>query len=300
MNAKKILNEIKDKQQVNLQQDLFPIYKPLPPFIPFTLGFGYFGVILQSSRNGKIQCHICGELFKSVGRHVTHSHGITNEEYRELVGLNAYTPLVCENTSMRQREGYNNLPQAEKDKRTKHLHEMNKKVHKEGRYKRREKKESGGTCRVQMLNKFGTCDVQAKHYFWEEYGKLGRIPMGDEISGRLRHLIYSRFNSYEEALTIWGVDGSEIHAKKELTKQRIKEGQVKTIEERTKRKKDTFMVSLYNFYLKKGRLPSWEEARRIGFPHRSFWYKAFGTTQKSEMTKYMEEYMMVRGRRTIA
>ena len=282
---------------VSLEQDLFPIYKPLPPFIKFPFGYGYYGVILQSSRNGKIQCHLCGQLFKSVGRHVTHKHDMTIEKYREFVGLNAYTPLVCESTSMKIRESYTNLPKREKAKRLKTLHKNNRKAHFKSFFgglfsKKRHVTGSkkGAKRRVQMQNKFGTCDLQAKHYFWEEYKKLGRIPMGDEMSGKLKYLIYSRFSSYDEALKTWGVNGTEIHARKTLAIENANKSRTESFAERTKQDKDTFMLSVHDFYAKKGRLPTWEEARRRGYPHRSVWYRFFGTTKKTEMLEIVKNY----------
>jgi hypothetical protein len=58
---------------------------------------------------------LCGKLFKSVGRHIQHSHDLTIEEYKELIGLNKFTPLVCENTSMKMRENYQLLSNEEKE-----------------------------------------------------------------------------------------------------------------------------------------------------------------------------------------
>lgn len=51
-----------------LPADLFPLYKPEPPFMRFKGGVGYMGVILQSHSTGKIQCHFCGELHRNIDR----------------------------------------------------------------------------------------------------------------------------------------------------------------------------------------------------------------------------------------
>jgi len=267
------------KENINLESDLFPIYKPLPPFIKFPMGYGYMGVIMQSSRTGKIQCHLCGKLFKSVGRHVSHAHDMSGEEYKELIGLNKFTPLVCENTSSKMRENYIMLPSAEKEKKIETLRKNNYKLHHGGNYV---KKIKGEKCRLQMNNKFGTCELQAKHYFWEEYKKLGRIPTYKDMTPRLKWLVHSRFNSYDEALVRWGIDENEIAAKKLIGKQNAVEARRKN-NFFPKYNKNKLILSIIDYYKKNDRLPTWEESRRIGFPHRSVWKRLLGTNIKKEL-----------------
>ena len=46
----------------------------------------------------KIQCLICGRLFRALGFHLT-VHDITEQQYRERFNIPEYWPLVCEATS---------------------------------------------------------------------------------------------------------------------------------------------------------------------------------------------------------
>lgn len=263
------------------EKDLFPLFKPLPPFMRFPNGYGYMGVILESKSTGKIQCHFCGELFKNVAKHAWHKHGrMTDEQYRENVGLNKFTPLVCESTSQAIRKNFIDLPEKEKEDRIILLRANNKKVHSENKYVRK----SSSPCRVQQLNKTGTCDLQAKAYFWEEYNKLGRIPTGTEMSGRLRNLIYTRFSSYEEALKHWGIgieeylDYTEVNNEKAYLARKEKNFFPKY-------EKDTVINQTKSFYVKNGRLPTWSEAKREGLPGRGVFKRLFGTYRKGELEK---------------
>jgi ROS/MUCR transcriptional regulator protein len=43
---------------------------------------------------GRVQCHLCGRWYRALGsNHLLHSHGMTADEYRELVGLRPRHPL---------------------------------------------------------------------------------------------------------------------------------------------------------------------------------------------------------------
>lgn len=262
-----------------MTQDLFPLYKPLPPFMNYPNGFGYMGVILQSSTTGKIQCHLCGQMFKSVARHISHKHDIAIDDYKELVGLNKHTPLVCENTSKTIRQNFINLSEIDKNKRIKILQNNNAKIHKERLYRPRKTQ-----TRIQFLNKNGTCDLQAKYYFWEEYNKLGRIPTNKEMTGRLRSLIYTRFDSYENALKYWGIGNKEFE---NYTENNMKKSYLARAKQNffPKYKKDEVLNQTKNFFNLNKRLPTWEEAKRTGLPSREVFKRLFGTNRKEELER---------------
>jgi hypothetical protein len=262
----------------NLETDLFPLYKSEPPFMKFSGGYGYMGVILQSRSTGKIQCHFCGKLFKSVAKHAWHKHNrIDLMEYRDIVGLNKYTPLVCEDTSSKLRLDFINASEEEKEKRVKKLRTNNKKIHEQKIWNKRSIKGS-----VQYKNKFGTCDLQAKYYFWEEYKKLGKIPSNKEMSNRLRNLIYTRFRSYEDALLNWGITKEEINEHKLSGQQNAVSVRAK-YDFFPKYDKKIIINSIKDFYSKNNRLPTWAEAKRLGFPCRNVFKRLFGTIKKNEL-----------------
>jgi len=55
--------------------------------------FGELGVLAESKDGARIQCHICGKMFKALGTHLRKSHGMTAHEYRGQFGLNRGTSL---------------------------------------------------------------------------------------------------------------------------------------------------------------------------------------------------------------
>jgi len=65
------------------------------PLRKVTDGFGYFGAI-SFSVDGKIQCHICGEVFDNLSFHVPHAHDMKIFEYREKFGIAKNSKLVSE------------------------------------------------------------------------------------------------------------------------------------------------------------------------------------------------------------
>lgn len=271
-----------------LDSDLFPLYKPEPPFMPIKNGFGYKGVILQSRTSGKIQCHICGKLFKNVARHVYHKHNVSQLEYRKFADINNGTPLVCESTSAKIRQVYLDLPASEKQAKIKLLQENSKKVHASNNWKGIKRK---GPVSTQFKNQFGTCDLQAKHCFWQEYRTLGHIPNNKEMSGKLKNLVYTRFSSYEEALKTWGVSNEEIQQYKHNGKQKAVEVR-KAHNFYPKYDKDTVTREIKNFISKKHRLPTWNEAEREGLPSREVFKRLFGTNRKIELESIFQVHSM--------
>jgi predicted transcriptional regulator len=63
---------------------------------------GELGVLLEEE--GKVQCHTCGNFFKSLGTHIRIQHDLLGDEYRALFGLNQGCGLVCGETAGRFRE----------------------------------------------------------------------------------------------------------------------------------------------------------------------------------------------------
>lgn len=260
--------------------ELLPLYKGEPPFMNYTKGFGYLGVILQDKTTGKIQCHLCGKLFKSVSKHIWHKHEINDFEYKLDVGLNNTTPLVCESTSKKHRDYY--LENKKVIERT--LRKNNKIIYEKKLIKVRQN--IGRKCRVQQKNLFGTCDLQAKEMFWAEFRKLGKIPTTDEMTGSLKHIVFTRFQTYNEALKTWGVTEENIKKYKEENNKKIYEIR-KSKNFFPKYDKQIIIEQNINFHKTHGRLPTWEEGRRIGFPSREVYLRCFGTKRKKELEKIL-------------
>lgn len=265
-------------------EELTPLYKGVPPFMPYRNGFGNLGVILEDPVTKKIQCHLCGKLFHSVARHILHKHDITLEDYRKEVGLALGTPLVSRSTSRKIRNNFVKKPQEEQEEIIKRLQSYNKNLH-SGKYSK--KSQRGRYSSKQYENTFGTCELQAQAYFWTLYNKEKKIPRTDD-DPKLKYLVYKYFDSYEKALLAWGVAKIEIEkTKKEAniraTKTRIEKGILL--------KYDYTVVKnqVKNFYVINKRLPTWSEADRVGYPTRHAVKKAFGTNNKKEVIKIISK-----------
>ena len=253
-----------------------PVYKVLPPFMKFDGGFGYKGVLLEDKETGKLQCHLCGTLANNLSKHLYHKHkGVSANDYREKVGLNKYVPLMSEQTRKKIKNNFLNLTDSKRKEVIKRLKENNKNAHESGNWKKREK-----TGSIQYQNKYGTCPEQAKTQFFKEYKELGRIPTNDEMSGRLRSLVYTRFSSYKEALISWGISEQEY-------REHFLQGKINSFEARRdqdffpKYDKDDVKKLYSDFFFEKKRFPTWGEVKQFGLPSRVVFERAFGGTKSN-------------------
>ena len=264
-----------------LPADLFPLYKPEPPFMRFKGGVGYMGVILQSHSTGKIQCHFCGELHRNIAKHAWHKHGkMTDDSYREQTGLDRHTPLVCESTSQKIREKFTKASKTEQKEIVDRLILNNRRIHSTGLWNKRK---TGVGARIQYLNRNGTCDLQAKHLFWKECQALGHIPTNSEMSQKLRYLVYSRFKSYNDALRTWGVSQGDIDHRVTQRNKKAYEGR-KAAGFGVRYVKENVLSELQHLYKKnKGRLPTWTEGRNLGVPTRPVLFRLFGANTKQKL-----------------
>ncbi len=268
--------------------NLIPLYKAQPPFMDFKRGFGSLGVLMEDMDTGKIQCHLCGELFKSVARHVQHRHDMTADDYRAETGLGITTPLVCGNTSLLLREsGWVNLSKEKLEKKRQLLMENSRSVHR--------RKAPGlkkfGPRSVQMQNLFGTCELQAQAYFWELYKKNGNRVPDTKSDEKLRYLVYRRFTSYDEALKAWGVSDEEIVQKKKAvwSKQAAATDRTKahppTLWDSVERVKS----SLANFVRSEKRGPTFSELGNGRLPTRFALKAKLGLRLSTEIAKHCED-----------
>lgn len=255
-----------------------PVYKGVPPFMKFENGFGYMGVLLEEKETGKLQCHLCGHLSLNISKHLFHKHkDVTPTRYKELTGLNRTTPLMSTRTRKFIKNNFLNLTEEKRKEVLKRLKENNKKTHTEGSWRKRE---AGAA--LEFNNKFGTCPEQARTLFWEEYHKLGRIPSNKEMSGKLRHIIYSRFPSYKSALIAWGVTEDDYRS-------HVIEGRSRAVEARAEKdffpkySKEDVERSYGDFFFQHKRLPTWNEVKELGLPGRAPFNKAFGEKTKTEV-----------------
>lgn len=247
-----------------------PVYKGVPPFMKYEKGFGYYGVLLEDEKDGKIQCHLCGKTAHNLAKHLFHKHnGISITDFKKEVGLNLTTPLMSEKTRKLIKNNFLNLTKAKKDEVINRLKMLNKRLHS------RPKRQRINKASLQTNNKYGTCPEQVKSLFWETYNKLGKFPKWKELPHKLRYVIEDRFGSYKEAVIVWGVSEQEYN-------NHITEGKINSINAR--REKDFFpkydkedVKNKYMDFAKtKGRLPTWGEVAQFGLPSRTVFRRVFG------------------------
>lgn len=78
---------------------------PTPELRPYRYDgpiFGSFGNLRVVG--DRVECHICGRLYRSVGVHATQAHGLPADEYREVFGLARSHALEGPATKARRRE----------------------------------------------------------------------------------------------------------------------------------------------------------------------------------------------------
>ena len=148
-------------------ESVFPLYKEKPPFAEFKGGKGFLGVLLYDSNEDKVQCHLCGKWFLSLGAHINGIHKISSLDYKESVGLNRHTPLNSIGTrKLQQKRAIEQYPR-KKDKLEsghKDYFKVNEHLGSKGRKRR-----------LQYANSFATCDLQLKDRFLKLKEKLIQI-----------------------------------------------------------------------------------------------------------------------------
>tara|TARA_R110000868_G_scaffold411107_1_gene701829 strand:- start:1604 stop:2416 length:813 start_codon:yes stop_codon:yes gene_type:complete len=265
-----------------MKTNLIPLYKAEPPFMDFTSGYGYLGVILQDINSGKIQCHLCGKLFKGLNTHLFRKHEINSTEYKEKTGLNKTTPLCSSNSSKKRRESY--FSPERKESVLNHLKDMREKQKSRSVEKKQEGyNKSKFSGRVQRKNLTGTCDLQAKHLFWTLYRKYNGIPPLRD-NRKLENLAITRFGTYEKAMLSWGISQKEIDNHEEKRIYNFK----KLREENNffpKYSKEIVINQVKQFYDLNKRIFTWSEAKNLGLPSPIVFKRITGTFKQKDILK---------------
>ena len=76
---------------------------PLPQDDP---GLPPLGLLIADDDGSRLQCHICGQFYPWLGRHVVKAHHITGAAYRESYGLNRKTRLMSPALQAKYRERF--------------------------------------------------------------------------------------------------------------------------------------------------------------------------------------------------
>lgn len=228
---------------------IFYGYKP--PFRKFKGGFGYEGVLMYSKTDKKVQCHLCGGLFRMLNNgHLGKVHGITARQYKEKVGLSQQTALCGEETREKLlKRGHN----------PNHMEELKKAN--EMRRKRREEgfpdRQSGFKLSLEKKNARGTCPDQLLDRIRDAIKKNGgKVPTMEQFvkmnEGKYYGSIRNTFGTWTEAVTKLGL---QTNAKRYTTEELI--------------------AAMQNFYKVHKRTPKWSDMERGLLPGSTTYYHHF-------------------------
>jgi hypothetical protein len=184
----------------NYSKSVIPLFKPQPPLTKVQDGYGFLGTLLLDTNNNKIQCHICGEWYKSLIPHIKAAHLMNSKEYKREMSLNIGTPLVSPSVSKKLRENMN-------ETRKKHPKKMNPSPKKRKKIIKKAVKASLNSpdrlkASIQTRNRSGRCPNQIKNRlkeFAENNGKDFTSRELKEKNHRLWKTIEYWFDSFNLA-----------------------------------------------------------------------------------------------------
>lgn len=165
----------------------------------FREGYGYKGVLMYSKERDRVQCHLCGLMFRSITEsHTLHIHGITIKEYRKLTGLADTTRLIGEGTREKLIKNYNIRPMVPIKDRPEDF-KISKKT-----LVASNKRRAGTKIRMETKNKRGSCPEQLLAKIRDLREELGRTPSRRDFQmkhkGRFMGTIYATFGSWRNAV----------------------------------------------------------------------------------------------------
>lgn len=142
-----------------------PLYKSQEPFMHVEKGYGYQGVVLYNTIEDKLQCHICGKWFESLGSHIWHCHKMRSFDYKMEYGLCGGTALC----SVRLSKLHSDIGLKIENK------ERFKSVSVHGNIKRKLPRLNGEKT-IQYRNRNGLCELQIKTRYDVVKIQCGREP----------------------------------------------------------------------------------------------------------------------------
>ncbi len=166
------------------------------PLMPVENGHGFMGVKLQSENRFLIQCSVCGKWLKRITAKHLDLHSMTQDEYKQMYGLNKSTALVSDVESNKQSLLAYHVPEFKK-----HIGASTNGFHKR-RYIYKPKNT------IEKQNENGTCPLQLKHNLIEYIKRFHRLPKANSTynkdgfsSGTYKY----RFGSLNNALKEYGL-----------------------------------------------------------------------------------------------
>jgi hypothetical protein len=168
-------------------------------------GHGYMGAIMYNQEEGTIQCHVCGQFFLDLTKHLA-SHKIDPSDYKKKYGLSPTNKLLSPKTRelkiWNQIERFNNMTPEERQNIVEGM--KNKPSMKGKRYNQADNPMS-----VEQRNLRDTCPQQLIEKLNETAKKLGRAPTRREIT--FEKALRVVFGSYNKALEEAGLTTNPNH-----------------------------------------------------------------------------------------
>lgn len=258
----RVINEVSGAAvKYDGQTLLYENYKePLKP-IEKNKGYGYYGTVALTSDKQYVQCHICGNLYSSLGSHLR-KHAITAEKYKEMFQLSMETALISEPVRQKRQElsvkqlGGKGLP--------KHLQDYNLKVQ-TGKIKHKPPKRSGIS--LQKRNELGLCPDQVLDKIkdlQEEMG--GKTPSFDEFQARYdgKYLGPIKFQHGSWSNAVRKVAG--------MTRDEIRRPD-----------NEQLLQDLRDFHEQNGRIPMTSDFNRGMLRPRTLYFARFGTLNNARI-----------------
>jgi hypothetical protein len=165
------------------------IGKYIPPFENNDTGFGFKGVVIEDSKNGKIECSVCGKWFSQVSHSHLETHGLTATEYKRKFGLLTSTALKSKQMRINQSKVMIELRKNNKNNRYSFKRGNSYSANRKGNPKS-----------VESKNKFGVCELQILERVKELAQELGKTPTLIDLKNRygwgIMASIHSTYGSY--------------------------------------------------------------------------------------------------------
>lgn len=260
------------------------------PLKPVEQGFGYLGAVSVTLDGEKIQCHECGGLYANLACHVKQVH-MPAKEYREKYQLAPTNSLISEKERERMVEVgkriYQSMSveerQALHQKRNEALKAWRAQVQLKGRYQPKES--------LEHKNIKGTCPDQLLEHIKKVATHFGRTPTlkdlieYDKGSQRYKHLIFTTFGSWKNALKILEMSPETANATAE-------KGYIKRkgrgLGMKSGYGKEALLEHLRMFYEERGKIPTSSDFKRGLLPTEDAYKRNFGSIKHARFLAGIE------------
>jgi len=227
-------------------------------------GFGYYGVLLGTVDKKKVQCHVCGELFKSVQAHVFQKHKLNSKQYKDKFELARETALISEDERQRRKELTLKWLASMSDEEKQEWQRKAQEKYREWIKKKREIR-TQPRITLETKNKRGTCPDQLLQKIRDVHEVLGKTPTKRDFidhyeSQRYMHIIYATFGSWTKAVKMAGL--------KPVVQERKGGGRYSDEE---------LLEYLDIFYRENGKPPTETDCRRGLVPDSNIYRRRFGS-----------------------